>query len=362
MSRFATAVVSDFYHGTSIEAAMSIQATGFRVDLSGTNAGAMLGPGLYITTDIAKALHYASTNPAKGAIFKLKVDLGRCYKLKSAQDPLRRTWQDHGYDSCYSSAGMLQTQPAGLEENCLKDPSPPRCVIMEVILPQTGEARRLGYEVDTDGKLVDRNRPQDRAAELHRTTTTDDRELSRVLQALDALQGGTTVGATVGTTSAGVAGRGNGLCGDPADAVRTIQSVLSVVRKTWPQAGWDDEDDFNQHVNADMLLRATEANPCVVAKRLSGRESAALVAAYHRSNLRASHGLSCRFTRDRRAVVVFHYGSSSSSGVSSAVSRCPAGHTLTSYTTPRTGFAYCDVCRRECHNHRHAASSAASQI
>lgn len=35
-----------FYHGTSLEAAMLIQEEGFRVDLSGTNAGAMLGPGL----------------------------------------------------------------------------------------------------------------------------------------------------------------------------------------------------------------------------------------------------------------------------------------------------------------------------
>jgi hypothetical protein len=177
-------LVSDFYHGTSIEAAMSIQATGFRVDLSGTNAGAMLGNGLYITTDMAKAMHYARRKPAKGAIFKLKVDLGRCYKLEDKDDPLRTTWQSHGYDSCYSRPGVLTTQPAGLEENCLKDPTPPRCVITEVILPHTGEARRLGYEVLPNGKLVDRSRPQARTAELVRTTTDDDDELARVLRDL----------------------------------------------------------------------------------------------------------------------------------------------------------------------------------
>jgi hypothetical protein len=30
-----------FYHGTSLEAILAIQESGFRVDLAGTNAGAM---------------------------------------------------------------------------------------------------------------------------------------------------------------------------------------------------------------------------------------------------------------------------------------------------------------------------------
>jgi hypothetical protein len=34
-----------FYHGTSLEAAYSIQRTGFDVDLSGSNAGTLLGNG-----------------------------------------------------------------------------------------------------------------------------------------------------------------------------------------------------------------------------------------------------------------------------------------------------------------------------
>ena len=43
-----------FFHGTSIDAAMSIQASGFKVSLSGSNAGALLGPGVYCTTDLEK--------------------------------------------------------------------------------------------------------------------------------------------------------------------------------------------------------------------------------------------------------------------------------------------------------------------
>ena len=41
---------TEFYHGTSLEAIMAIQESGFRVDLSGSNAGAALGPGVYVTT------------------------------------------------------------------------------------------------------------------------------------------------------------------------------------------------------------------------------------------------------------------------------------------------------------------------
>ena len=50
---------TEFYHGTSLEAIMAIQESGFRVDLSGSNAGAALGPGVYVTTTLLKALNYA---------------------------------------------------------------------------------------------------------------------------------------------------------------------------------------------------------------------------------------------------------------------------------------------------------------
>lgn len=41
-----------FYHGTSIAAALSIQEHGFRADLAGTNAGTLLGPGVYFTATL----------------------------------------------------------------------------------------------------------------------------------------------------------------------------------------------------------------------------------------------------------------------------------------------------------------------
>ena len=51
--------IPDFlYHGTSVDAAVNIQCEGFDVDRSGSNAGAMLGPGVYCTTSLQKALYY----------------------------------------------------------------------------------------------------------------------------------------------------------------------------------------------------------------------------------------------------------------------------------------------------------------
>ena len=61
---------TEFYHGTSLEAALTIQEKGFDVDLSGSNAGAMLGPGVYITTSLQKALNCKRTrsrNPCASA-------------------------------------------------------------------------------------------------------------------------------------------------------------------------------------------------------------------------------------------------------------------------------------------------------
>jgi len=48
-----------FYHGTSVETAWSIQANGFDAARSGKNAGALLGPGVYCTATLDKAMDYA---------------------------------------------------------------------------------------------------------------------------------------------------------------------------------------------------------------------------------------------------------------------------------------------------------------
>jgi hypothetical protein len=138
-----------FYHGTSLEAAMSIQKVGFDVQRSGSNAGAALGRGLYVTTTMEKAVNYAKRMPCQGAIFEVQVQLGRCYKVTSDNDNNKAKWQEMGYDSAWAAAGIIGEH----EENCIKDPRPPRVIIQNVILGHTGEAKRLGYSV-VNGKLT----------------------------------------------------------------------------------------------------------------------------------------------------------------------------------------------------------------
>ena len=142
---------TEFYHGTSLEAILAIQATGFRVDLAGTNAGAALGAGVYVTTTLEKALNYAkgvasSPNPADGGVFQLRVDLGRCYTVRSGDRGERKGWAERGYDSAWAAAGIIGAR----EENCVRDPA--RVGIVNVVLGNTAAAGRLGYEV-RNGRL-----------------------------------------------------------------------------------------------------------------------------------------------------------------------------------------------------------------
>ena len=141
--------ITEFYHGTSVEAAMSIQATGFDVSRSGSNAGAMLGPGLYVTTTLQKALTYATTGhrPHGGAVFKLKVDLGNCYTVRQ-NDPYMSRWQER-YDSAWSADGVN----GKMEEHCIKDPRPPRVQIVDVILANTRTASEGSYWM-SNGRLT----------------------------------------------------------------------------------------------------------------------------------------------------------------------------------------------------------------
>ena len=138
-----------FYHGTSIEAALSIQKDGFDPGRSGSNAGALLGKGVYCTTTLAKALHYANTRPARGIIFELEIDLGRCKTLKPG-DPMIKTWQQNGYDSAWAPGGVNHS---GLEENCVWDQR--RIKILRAIAGDTGALQEEGYGIrNSDGKLA----------------------------------------------------------------------------------------------------------------------------------------------------------------------------------------------------------------
>ena len=102
----------------------------------------MLGRGLYVTSTLEKAMNYAKRMPCQGAIFELKVQLGNCYRV-SKNDSNMAKWQEMGYDSAWAAAGIIGER----EENCIKDPRPPRVVIQHIFLGHTGEANSAGYWV-----------------------------------------------------------------------------------------------------------------------------------------------------------------------------------------------------------------------
>lgn len=178
---------TEFYHGTSLEAILAIQDTGFRVDLAGSNAGAALDSGVYITTTLEKALNYAkgkpaNPNPAAGGVIQLQVDLGRCYTVRSNDRAERMGWAERGYDSAWAAAGIIGER----EEHCVRDPA--RIRVTRVVLGNTREAQRLGYEV-RDGRLVASHLPQDptqqAAAKLRRERAAAQAEAAAAREAAD---------------------------------------------------------------------------------------------------------------------------------------------------------------------------------
>lgn len=85
----------------------SIQEISFDIERSGTNAGALLGKGVYCT-----AMHYAKSKPAHGIIFELCVRQGRCKTLRK-DDPTMKSWQDHSYDRAWAPEGAKRKRVGG---------------------------------------------------------------------------------------------------------------------------------------------------------------------------------------------------------------------------------------------------------
>eukprot|EP00040_Diaphanoeca_grandis_P044813 m.13673 g.13673 ORF g.13673 m.13673 type:complete len:540 (+) comp9807_c0_seq1:427-2046(+) len=145
-----------FYHGTSLESALGIQKTGFRVDLAGSNAGTMLGIGVYCTTTLEKALNYAKRSEGGGIVFVLKVDVGKCLQVKR-RDPRMKTWHTLGFDSAFSGEGVNGER----EEHCVRDPK--RVHIISCVMGHTRRANMQGYRI-VDNVLVCDNHKVDEEA------------------------------------------------------------------------------------------------------------------------------------------------------------------------------------------------------
>jgi len=140
---------TEFYHATNLKAAISIQKEGFRVDLLSKRQ--LLGPGIYCTTKLCKALDYLSGLDG-GIIFQVRVDLGRC-KTLTERDPMMTTWQQNGYDSAWHPTGAINHPCEKKEENCIKDSK--RITITHAFAGCTRKLLSAGYEI-VDNKIVER--------------------------------------------------------------------------------------------------------------------------------------------------------------------------------------------------------------
>jgi hypothetical protein len=126
-----------FYHGTSLEAGLKIQEDRWKPSSCG-----LLGPGVYVTGALAKAMQYAGRNPNGGVILTLKVDMGRIKHYKkgdSKGDPRAfKNWTTEGYDSAHAAAGVLSHSSSALEEFCISDPK--RITLTGAVLGDTSAA------------------------------------------------------------------------------------------------------------------------------------------------------------------------------------------------------------------------------
>ncbi|XP_077105913.1 uncharacterized protein LOC143764333 [Ranitomeya variabilis] len=134
------------YHGTTYSAAKDIIICGFQQSEYG-----MLGPGVYVSRDINKALRYPLYDKSDQVVLKLRVSVGRVKKINYKGHPLQITWHEHGYDTAWVPpyCGMVDS---GLEEDCVWDPRRIKVVGIAKALPQ--HIQELNYLLVIEQSLV----------------------------------------------------------------------------------------------------------------------------------------------------------------------------------------------------------------
>ncbi|KAL4658610.1 hypothetical protein GN956_G3203 [Arapaima gigas] len=101
------------YHGTHKNNAHTIIMSGFK-----PSAGGTLGPGVYCSRDINKALGYpAFCPPDERVVLKLWVKVGKVKRIDAQNIHLATSWHQNGYDTAWLPPSM------GIhEEDCVWDP------------------------------------------------------------------------------------------------------------------------------------------------------------------------------------------------------------------------------------------------
>ncbi|XP_066502820.1 gig2-like protein DreN [Hoplias malabaricus] len=101
------------FHGTLKSSAQNIISSGFRPSVNGT-----LGPGVYCSRDINKAMGYpGGCLDSNRVVLKLRVRVGKVKKIDAQSINMCNTWHQHGYDTAWLPSTM-----GGFEEDCVWDP------------------------------------------------------------------------------------------------------------------------------------------------------------------------------------------------------------------------------------------------
>ncbi|XP_055780093.1 uncharacterized protein LOC129855983 [Salvelinus fontinalis] len=114
------------FHGTTKEATELIKKNGF------TPSREELGPGVYVSRDIGKAIKYPlGVSNNKRRVLKVKVDVGKVKIIDQQDHPMQKTWHtEHGYDTAWVPPGVSMVL-SNQQGNCVYDPK--RIKVMQVM-------------------------------------------------------------------------------------------------------------------------------------------------------------------------------------------------------------------------------------
>eukprot|EP00064_Thunnus_orientalis_P023401 superscaffoldBa00008808_g23640 len=120
----------EMYHGTSRANAKAILASGFHRSLDG-----MLGPGVYLSRDLKKAMFYPVGHPEHDkVVIKVSVNVGKVITIERKGHPRQKNWRDPKYGEVYDTAwippwsGMVKSN---FETHCVWDPN--RIKILSIV-------------------------------------------------------------------------------------------------------------------------------------------------------------------------------------------------------------------------------------
>ncbi|XP_061103634.1 gig2-like protein DreN [Conger conger] len=118
------------YHGTHKNNAKAIIQSGFK-----PSAGGTLGPGVYCSRDLNKAMSYPPSCASNDrVVFRLLVRVGKVKKIDGPSMNLMTSWHQNGYDTAWLPSGMVSH-----EEDCVWDPKRLTVVAIEHCLDATAK-------------------------------------------------------------------------------------------------------------------------------------------------------------------------------------------------------------------------------